>query len=382
MESVNTAKTDGQVEGVGANSLSIAFCGGGSGGHLTPAFAIAEVLQRQRQQKTIPGLNVLFVTSRRPVDARMVQAFAGSDREVQHLPLPLTTSRRRILYLLKVIRCVYICVRAFRRQRPRLLVSTGGFAALPGLIAGRLLAIPILLIEPNAVVGKVHRRTLKWAAEMCRGWQTNQTTASDCHCATTITGVPIRDVSSDLAALPKKRMLLILGGSLGAARLNQLASAALLQNVAPLANWQIVHQTGPRDEDKLSAAYRDVGLDVQVQPFIDDLQPQLQMAAIVITRAGAVTLAECCRAHCAMLIVPLSTAADDHQAANAGSLVQRNAALVIDESAENAEQMLSEQLRSLLPNAEQREQLAQNASQLATPHAAVQVASRILDLAE
>lgn len=365
-----------------ANPLCVAFCGGGSGGHLTPAFAVAEALQRRRQQKTNSGLNLLFVTSRRPVDARMVQTFAGSDHDVQHLPLPLMTSRNRILYLLKVIRCVFICVRAFRRQRPRLLVSTGGFAALPGLIAARLLAIPILLIEPNAVVGKVHRRTQKWATEMCRGWQTNQPTAADLNCPTTFTGVPIREVSSDLAELPKERVLLILGGSLGAAWLNQVASTALLQNVAHLSDWQIVHQTGPQDEDRLSAAYRDVGLDVQVQPFVDDLQPRLQAASIVITRAGAVTLAECCQARCATVIVPLSTAADDHQAANAAVLVKRNAALVIDETADNAEQLLSDQLRLLLKDAQQREQLARNASQLATPQAAEQIAGRILDLAE
>lgn len=367
--------------------LHIAFCGGGSGGHLTPALAVADALGRLVGPRNQSSVRLQFFTSSRPVDEQMLSSMLVSDVPRQHVPLPVATSRGRLRYLFRVLRCSAICLRHFRKERPDVVVSTGGFAALPGLIAARLQQIPILIIEPNAVAGRAHRMTSRWAAVACLGWHQDNLPQAAWPCPVLLTGVPIRAVTSEDNRPDRarhrsvKRLLLVLGGSLGARRLNDLVSGALVESGEHLADWDIVHQTGGQDAERMKNVYERSDLDVDVQPFIEDLQPLLRRASVVVTRAGAVTLAECCQAACATIVVPLSTAADGHQSANAAVMQEQSAALVIAEDADSAGHLLSTELQRLILDLDLRTKFSQNARALVEPDASTEVAQRLLKLA-
>lgn len=352
---------------------TVVFAGGGTGGHLFPGIAVAEELLR-RESNT----RVIFVGSEKPLE-RDILSRAG----FEHVPL---TSVSPSLLPTRIGSSLARNWRAFRqaqsliaREQPSVVIGLGGFASVPPVLAARRAGVPIVLLEQNVVPGKATRWLSRFAAHVCVPWDE----AADrlrAKVKTLVTGNPIRREIAQLASETRSnsegsevRTLLILGGSQGATSLNATVLEACSALRVDLAGWQILHQTGAADADAIRQRYLDLSLTADVQPFLADMAEQYRRATVVISRAGATTLAELACAGLPAILVPLATSAHDHQRLNAQMFADRSAAQLVEQTADGTAAKLRDTLAVLLNDAAQRKRLSNNIRQLARPDAAVAV---------
>ena len=352
----------------------VVFCGGGSGGHLSPAVAIAEELLSR-----VDNVRLTFLTSARQVDTLILESAKLPANSINHDALPIISSRNVVRFAFRTVTAVRRCRRLFRHSLPDLIISTGGFASVPGVIAARSMGIPIAILEPNVVPGRANRWLNRWARTTFTGWPMNQGARENWHSPLTHTGIPL---SHEFAAPPQdphrmaaNRTLLVIGGSLGASQLNQLVTTMVSDtNVIP-AEWNIVHQTGTADEATVRQAYAKCGRDVRVLAFISDMPRQLQQAGLVVSRAGAVTLAELAAAAAPSILVPLASAADGHQLANASYFESVGAAHVVVPEDSGDKSALEAVLGALLEDPDERSNMCAATKNLRC----VDAAERIVD---
>jgi len=361
-----------------SDKRTVILAGGGTGGHLTPGLAVVQELRRRD-----PAIHVVFVGSDRPIDQKLL---TGHDRRVI-APLPLQTAWRSPGKF----------VRAWWRARsqswqlleelhPPIVIGLGGLASVPVLLAAQRRGIPTLLLEQNVIPGRANRWLARHADRVCVSFA--ETLPNLPHPGRgVVTGNPVRPEFAALAMVRRDEVVtrpsvLILGGSQGAQPLNT-ALAECLREVPPA--WRAfawVHQSGESGVAELQAAYGRAGLAAEVAPFLDDLDRRLPSAAVVISRAGATTLAELACAGVATVLVPYPQAADDHQRANARAYSARGGAVVVDqEGAEPFPRRLGETLLHLLDDPPARHGLARQIRSLAHPDAAARVVDEIDELA-
>lgn len=357
---------------------SYLFAGGGTGGHLFPGLAVAEELRARR-----PGCRVLFVGSERPIEAEILTG-AGAE----HVALPIRTAadlkRRLWRFCVDNLRAVRAAGRLLREHRPRVVLGLGGFASFPLLLQAQRQGIPFVLLEQNAIPGRVTRWQARRARAVCVAFPESMNLLTGANCQ--LTGNPVRRSIVQLAAssgLSEQRVLLILGGSQGAESLNQAVLLWAAGQREPLAGWTISHQTGPRQQAEVAAEYARLGIPAEVAPFWSDLPARYAAAGLVISRAGATTIAELLCAGQPMVLLPYPHAADDHQRANAAALARAGAAELVEHGADPAEtaHRLTTVLSSLLSEPQRRRQLADAARRLARPEAARTVVDLLLDVA-
>jgi UDP-N-acetylglucosamine--N-acetylmuramyl-(pentapeptide) pyrophosphoryl-undecaprenol N-acetylglucosamine transferase len=347
---------------------------GGTGGHVFPALAVAEQLRRQ-------GVPVVWLGTEAGLEARVVPA-AG-------LPIEWLNVRglrkRGVAGWLSspwmIARATMQAVRAMRRHRPRAVLGMGGYVSGPGAAAAKLLGIPLLIHEQNAVPGFTNRKLLPAAVRVMTGFEgVFGEDGKIVH-----TGNPVR---ASIAAVPapaervrpeKPLHLLVLGGSQGAAALNEAVPAALARLDAKL-RPQVWHQAGPRHLDGALAAYRQHAVEARVEPFIDDMAAAYAWADLAICRAGALTVAELAAAGVPAVLVPFPFAVDDHQTANARHLVARDAAVLFPQDHLTADR-LSAVLAELLGDRAHLQTMAANARAMGRPDAAARVAQQCLEVA-
>jgi UDP-N-acetylglucosamine--N-acetylmuramyl-(pentapeptide) pyrophosphoryl-undecaprenol N-acetylglucosamine transferase len=355
------------------------FAGGGSGGHLLPGIAVAEVL-RQRT----PLARVLFVGSEREIERRIV-----TEHNCPHVALPLSPlddlRRRPHRFLWRNCRAIAEAQRLLREQRPRAVIGLGGLASAPVVWAAHRAGVPIVLLEQNAIPGRATCWLSRWAGMVC-------VTYPECvdrlprGVPTLLCGNPVR---AEIAALlHEPRMidaesptLLVLGGSQGADALNAAVLELVRQQRTALAGWTIVHQTGPRQAAAVQAAYATLGQSHVVADFFPNLVEHYRRADIVISRAGATTLAELACAGKPMVLVPYPHAADNHQRANAEAFASQGAAVVVEHAA-SASDTAAQIGRALSPwqhDATLRQQIGDAARSLARPDAAERVVSLLCE---
>ena len=352
--------------------------GGGSGGHVFPGLAIADELVRR-------GWQVSWAGSGRGIEARLV-----GDRQIPFHDLPARPVVGRglagKLWAAAVLARSALSARALvRRLGARVVVGTGGYVSAPAVVGAKLASRPVLLLEPNAEPGVANRLLSRLAAEAAVAVEE---TRDHLRCPATATGVPVRaeffEVAEELPLGPPWR-LLVLGGSQGARQINEMLPEALasLENPPPI---EVCHQTGERHLEATRQAYESAGLAAQdsdreataprfeVVPFLDDMASAMARSHLIVSRAGAITLAEICAAGRPSLLVPLALAGD-HQTANARSLERAGAARILPRAATVDD--LAELLASLLaPNGELSE-MAQAARGLGRPDAARAIADRV-----
>ena len=317
----------------------LAFCGGGSGGHLIPAIAVAEELLAEN-----PNTRFLFMTSDRPIDRHIIATSGLPTRSIDHVALPLRTSTRRLFFAWQCMRSVLHCRRDFQRRRPDIVIGLGGFASIAGVVAGWMSGIPVVLLEQNTVPGRANRWLQRLAATTFTGWPLEAKWRGTWRTPVVDVGVPLRRVFSDgkitsgppATHLPSVARLLVLGGSQGAARLNALVVDTLTNHTFGDRNLQVVHQTGLDDQDRVRNAYRQAGITADVHAFIDDMPRQLTKSTLVISRSGAVALAEIAATGRASVLFPLSASADDHQLRNAEFFAACGAAVIVCEQDSDA----------------------------------------------
>jgi UDP-N-acetylglucosamine--N-acetylmuramyl-(pentapeptide) pyrophosphoryl-undecaprenol N-acetylglucosamine transferase len=361
---------------------SYIFAGGGSGGHLFPGIAVAQALQERQ-----PDAQVLFVGSDRDVERRILE-----QEGFEHRPLPtaaftvLRQSPRRFAW--RNWQAWRAALRLVRDLSPRAVIGCGGFASAPVVLAASRQGVPVVLLEQNVVPGRATRWLARRASSVCVSFaECAARVPHSAHCI--VTGNPVR---AEIAELTHGRRpgrphgprhgpstLLVLGGSQGAQALNSGVTALARTERAALADWRIVHQTGERDAQAVRAAYVDLALDADVQPFFPDIVRRYASADLVISRAGATTLAELACAELPVLLVPYPHAAQDHQRANAELFVRAGAAVMVTQAnaPEATAALLATTLLPLLNDPRRRAAMSQAMHSLARPAAAGAVLAEI-----
>lgn len=291
------------------NAPLILIMAGGTGGHIMPGLAVADLLRSQ-------GWRVLWLGNPDRMEGRLVPA-----QGIVLLPLRFGGVRGKgLLALLKLpFTLATACLRArrlLRQHRPDVVLGMGGYAAVPGGLMARLGGIPLVIHEQNAVSGTANRLLSRLAQRSLVGFPGALP-------GSVMVGNPVRQALLSLnptaqryAARQGGLRLLVLGGSLGAARLNALVPDALAR-LDPAGRPQVLHQTGERHLAQVQQHYERLGLQAQLVAFIDDMAQALADADLVICRAGAMTVAEVAAVGVAALFIPLPSAIDDHQTANA-----------------------------------------------------------------
>ena len=319
------------------------FAGGGTGGHLYPAMALADELVRQR-----PGTRPYFLGARKGIEARVLP-----ERKLEHRLLPVRGfNRSELVSNLGVpwalVRSVAIAVGLFRRLEPELVVVTGGYAGAPAGLAAVMTGIPLVLQEQNAWPGATTRLLSRWAEQVHLAFpEAAAHLPGGAQGAVHVSGCPIRPLptrpperSAVLAQFgldPDLKVLVVVGGSQGSKALNDLVLGAVRD--APdggtsLEGWQLLWATGPGHygdvEEALSA--RAGTFNVRAMPYIEDIPSALSVADLAVSRAGAMTTAELLAWGVPAILVPLPTAAANHQELNAKALQEANAAVHLREA--------------------------------------------------
>jgi len=364
---------------VGSRPMSgpapIVIMAGGTGGHVFPALAVAEQLRSQ-------GVPVIWMGTHRGLEATLVPQ-AGIPMEwIGVAGLRGHGLWRRVTAPVMLTQALLQAGGILRRLRPRLVLGMGGFASGPGGLMARLLGIPLVVHEQNALAGMTNRWLARLASRVLEAFPGSFPPPR----RALAVGNPVR---ASIAALPEpaqrfagrsgRSRLLVVGGSQGALALNQLVPAALA--LVPAAERpEVRHQAGGALQAVAEQAYRDAGVTVQLHPFIEDMAAAYGWADLVLCRAGALTVAELAAAGVGSILVPFPYAVDDHQTANARFL-ERAGAAAIAPQAELTPARLAGLLQPLLSDRSRLLAMAQAARGLARADAAAQVARICLELA-
>jgi UDP-N-acetylglucosamine--N-acetylmuramyl-(pentapeptide) pyrophosphoryl-undecaprenol N-acetylglucosamine transferase len=347
--------------------MKILLAGGGTGGHVIPALAIAEELKRR-------GHDAGFVGTARGIETRLVPKSGFPLYLVNIGALNRVSLATRVRTLISLPLSIVAAMRILRGFGAQVVIGVGGYAAGPATIAAVLLRIPVVLFEPNVVPGYANRAVARFAANAA------------VHFAQTgrwfrrfeVTGVPVRPAFFALPARRSKQpTVLIFGGSQGAHALNRVACDAAAQLQQRVPELRIVLQTGSREFGTMSQFFAATTLNVEVCEFIDDMAQAFADADLIVCRSGASTVAEIAAAGKSALFVPFPGAADDHQLRNAELLAGENAALLIPESDLSAERFV-EEVTSLLGTPSRMAEMAARARALAHPDAAAHIAEMAL----
>jgi UDP-N-acetylglucosamine--N-acetylmuramyl-(pentapeptide) pyrophosphoryl-undecaprenol N-acetylglucosamine transferase len=325
--------------------LRILIAGGGTGGHVIPALAIA------RELRDAHGAEVRFVGTARGLETKLVPEAGFPLELVRSGQLKNVSAATRVRTMLDVPLGVLRCIGLVRSFKPDVVVGVGGYASGPAMVAAILLRVPTLAYEPNAVPGMANRLVGKYVSAAA----VNFPETTKYFRNATATGVPVRD---EIFAVPDRslgptRGLLITAGSNGAKIFNETLpgiAARLLERVPGLT---IVHQTGERALEATREAYRNARVDearVVVDAFLSDMAKEYAAADLVLARAGS-TVAELAAAGKPSLLVPLPTAADDHQRKNAELVVRGGAAEMLLQ-VELTPEVLLDRLAGLLTDGE------------------------------
>lgn len=346
---------------------------GGTGGHVFPGLAVAQALLKR-------NCSVEWLGTEKGIEYQLVPG-AG----IQLNTIDITGLRGKGLMAwinmpFLLLRAVTQALKILSACQPAVVLGMGGFASGPGALAARLRGIPVVIHEQNAIAGT----TNKWLSKLTRHRLCAFPNALPK--AKTV-GNPVRESICQLPGPDKKEplvgrkaKLLVLGGSLGARKLNQLMPAALAQ-LPPAIQPEVWHQTGEKTHDEALAAYTRHSLsNARIEPFIDDMASAYGWADLVICRAGALTVSEITAAGVAALLVPYPHAIDDHQTRNAQWLAENEAGLLCGE-ADLDVTTLTNKLELLLSNPKQLMQMAANAHALAKPDATARVVDTCLEVA-
>ena len=338
---------------------------GGTGGHIFPALAVAEELRRRN-----PNANLLFVGSLYGPEERLMRQ-AGIPFEGLPVRGLLGRGFKAVGAGAQMAVAVAKSVGIIRRFKPDVVAGFGGYAAFAPLLAGRLMGVPGVLHEQNAIAGTSNRFLARIARRVCISLpNTSGFDMKKC----VFTGNPVRAAVTAVGQISRQRQsrrLLVMGGSQGAHALN----AFMLENLAEFrgAGVEIRHQTGVTDEGSVRAAYVAAGYAPEcVSAFIDDMAGAYAWADVALCRAGASTVAELCAAGLPSVLVPFPYAIHDHQTRNAEVLTRSGAAVLVPEG-RMAVQRMSDILLRLLTMPGEREPMAAAALAAARPDAAERV---------
>jgi UDP-N-acetylglucosamine--N-acetylmuramyl-(pentapeptide) pyrophosphoryl-undecaprenol N-acetylglucosamine transferase len=345
------------------------LAGGGTGGHVIPALAIANELKKNY------GAEVLFIGTARGIENRLVPAAGYPLQLVRVGALKNVSLMTRAKTAFDLPRAVWDAGRMLNEFAPDVVIGVGGYASGPAMLAAVVKHIPTLAFEPNVVPGFANRMVAKFVS----GAAVHFEETAKYFRRAEVTGVPVRQA---FFQIPAKRAgvptLLVFGGSQGAHAINEAMIRCLpeLQRQAP--GIRILHQTGERDYNDALVAYQSfasaAGESAEVFKFIEDMPGAFARADLVVCRSGASTVAEITAAGKPAIFVPFPRAADDHQRVNAQALAREGAAVVVEESRLEGV-WLAETIAALLGDAARLARMSEAARGLAHPNAARDIAA-------
>lgn len=344
-------------------SRSILIMAGGTGGHIFPALAVADVLRGG-------GWDVTWLGAPDSMEAELVPRHGYRMALVRFSGLRGKGLLRKLLLPVNLLVALAQSAAAIFRHRPDVVLGMGGYISFPGGLMAALLRRPLVIHEQNSIAGLSNRVLSHLAQQVLSGFPDVLPKAAWC-------GNPVRNA---IAVLPEPQQryagrqgnlrVLVVGGSLGAQAINEVlpqALAFLPEETRPA----VLHQTGKKHLEAVQRLYRQAGVEADIQPFLDDMAGSYAEADVVICRAGALTVAELAAAGVASILIPFPFAVDDHQTHNARFLSEHGAAVLLPQTELNAEK-LAGLLREL--SREKLLQMARQARGMAKADAAFAVA--------
>ncbi len=363
------------------NVLKIIISGGGTGGHIFPAIAIANAIKSKH-----PDADILFVGAKGRMEMEKVPK-AGYQIEglwISGFQRKLTL--QNLLFPIKLLSSMLKARQIIRRFKPDVAVGVGGYASGPLLEMATRMGVPALIQEQNSYAGATNRLLSQKVQKICVTYDGMERYFPKEKLV--LTGNPVRkdlvniqttreEALQYFALDLNKKTLIIFGGSLGARTLNQ-AMAASTDALRERADIQVLWQCGSLYYEQFKDCETAKLPNVKIQAFIDRMDLAYKMADVAIARAGALTVSELCLVGLPTILVPSPNVAEDHQTKNAMALVQKNAAILLKDSDAQA-QMIAKALE-LLDNKDLKQELSTNIKELAKPNAAEEIADEVLKL--
>jgi UDP-N-acetylglucosamine--N-acetylmuramyl-(pentapeptide) pyrophosphoryl-undecaprenol N-acetylglucosamine transferase len=319
-------------------SFRILFAGGGTGGHVFPGVALAQRAVAQEPTPDDPRsaaerlkADVFWLCTSRPFDAAQLSR-AG----IPHRALASPRWRGFTGFLAPMARAILDAAREIRRFKPDVLVGVGGYGTVPPVLAAKALGIPYVLLEQNVRPGKANRFLAVGAQRIYVQWPQARNAFPGRGSRVLFTGSPLRD---SLRPVPRERALerfglradlptvAVVGGSQGSEALNRGAVAGL-DGAAP--RLQLIHVAGPQ-ADAVRAAYQEKGARAEVRDFVQEMDLLYSAADLIVSRAGAMAIAEIAAFGVPAVLVPISRSAGDHQRENARAVVKAGGAILMEE---------------------------------------------------
>jgi UDP-N-acetylglucosamine--N-acetylmuramyl-(pentapeptide) pyrophosphoryl-undecaprenol N-acetylglucosamine transferase len=356
--------------------MTLVIAGGGTGGHLYPGIAVAQELLRR-----MPDARVSFVGTARGLEARVIpkEGFELDLIRSAGIKGKSWTARARGAALVPV--GFAEAWRVIARRRPDVVMGVGGFSSGPVVMAAALRRVPTLVLEQNAMPGLTNRLLAPWVRAAA---VTYEQTLSFFGNRGFVSGNPVREAffrtSNSEGRSANDCRLLVLGGSQGAHAINVAMTAAAPQLFQREPALSLVHQTGQRDLSTVRDAYARAGIPARAEAFFDAMAQEMAGADLVISRAGATTLAELAAAGRPALLVPFPAATDDHQRRNAEVLVGAGAAAMIEEKHLSPDR-LADTAAELVGDRARRDRMANAMRTFARPDAASRIVDRLIELA-
>ncbi len=340
--------------------------GGGTGGHVFPAVAVARVLRDR-------GHRLLFIGTRAGIESRLVPEAGFEIQFIRSSGLNRVGLRKQIqtgAQLPVSVATAWALLRAFR---PRAVFSTGGYVAGPVMLAARLARVPIIVLEPNIIPGFTNRRMARWVYRALLGFAATE--AWFPRGRSEVTGLPVRAEFFEVKAKEVGAFtILVTGGSRGSRTINQASLRSWPLFRALGGSVRIIHQTGAgADYDFLAREFSQSGIAGEITQFIPEMAQAFGRADLVVCRAGAGTVTELSAAGMPSILVPFPFAADDHQYKNAEVFVQAGAARMVPDKELNGERLFRE-VEALRSNSSALASMRTHVRQFAKPGAAARAA--------
>jgi len=367
------------MKGNKAQNIRLIITGGGTGGHLFPGISVAQAMIDK-----YPGCEVLFIGTERKVDQTALADLGFETTTIKSLGIKGRNVIAVARALLQQPLALWQAARVIRRFKPDLVFGVGGYVTGPVLLAGRILGVTTCIHEQNSIPGLANRllgHIVDRIFVSLPGSEKYFPTAK-----TVLSGNPVRDVIIKGSMEEKTKSvghpptLLVLGGSQGARRLNSLmleAAATCLARFSP--RPRIIHQTGAHDEQQVRTRYEELGFSARVQAFFRDMTEIYSQADLVISRAGATTLAELTVFRKPAILVPYPYAADNHQEINGRFLVGAGAGRMFRQEDLTGEK-LGLEIEKLLTDRELLGKMAANSGRIARPEATEIIVNACMDL--
>lgn len=368
--------------------MRVLIAGGGTGGHVIPALAIA------RELRATHGAEVRFVGTTRGLETRLVPDAGFRLELVRSGQLKNVSLATRLRTAVDLPLGLVECVRLIRTFKPQVVVGVGGYASGPGMLAAILLRVPTLAFEPNAVPGLANRIVGRWVTAAAVNFEETRSFFRNAK----LTGVPVRKaffevepfgegtaVDSAVDEVQPTPHLLIFGGSQGARVFNAVMPRIAARLIEAVPGLTILHQAGAGHAWETAEAYRASGADPmrwQVAEFLEDMPKRFAEAQLILCRSGASTVAELAAAGKAAVLVPFPGAADDHQTKNAEALARVQAAVLrVQASDAEMEGFLLSDLSGLLSNPDGCAAMGWRVKEFAHARAAEEIAAMAVGLA-